>query len=176
VAIPEIDVYECDARGGAPSRSAEPKRFREPRGISGDLMAPEPGQVRWVKIIDRGYLQPGLKIQAEIRRERVKLTVVFEVIKKREIRYENQAVWNMLTQEDIWNHLFTFDNRVVPVDCYEDGDKRPWYPNTVIFVRLKEADVRNGSTWQFLAKSRTGSEGTRKRERIVQACRKNRTT
>jgi hypothetical protein len=83
----------------------------------------------------RGYLQPGLKIQAEVRRERVQLTVVFE------IRYGNQAIWNMWTQEDIWNHFFTFDIGLLPIERYEAEDKRPWYPNTVIFFRVKESDV-----------------------------------
>jgi hypothetical protein len=70
-----------------------------------------------------GFLPPGLTIQAGVMREQVRLTVVFEVIRNREIRYENQVVWNMWTSEDIWNRYFSIDKRLLPFECYEVQDE-----------------------------------------------------
>jgi hypothetical protein len=100
-----------------------------------------PGMYEHVTFNYRGLLQPGLSIQAEVKREQVQLTVVFEVIRRRESRYENQIIWHMWTNEDIWDHFFAFDKRLLSIECYEVENRRPWYQNMAIHFKFKESDV-----------------------------------
>jgi hypothetical protein len=71
----------------------------------------------------RGLLQPGLTIQAEIRRMNVRVAVRFEVVEKRSITYEHVTTSNLWSSEENHTHFFTRDTGLLPYEFYQ-GDQR----------------------------------------------------
>jgi hypothetical protein len=91
------------------------------------LQLQNPGIYKKATFNHRGFVQPGLTVRAEAKREQVQLTVIFEIIHRMEIRYENQIFWNMWTNEEVCDHFFAFDKRLLPIERYEVQDQRPWH-------------------------------------------------
>jgi hypothetical protein len=117
-------VVEAPTRGTVSLEADNMTAARTVEKAWGVLRLQTPGMHEHAAFNHKGFVQPGLTVQAEVRREQVQLTVVFDVIKRREISYENQVIWNMWTSENICNHFFTFDKRLLPIECYEGEDKR----------------------------------------------------
>jgi hypothetical protein len=88
-----------------------------------------------------GKVNPGLVIEAEIKRKKVIETVSFQVIDRREIRYEHREIWNVWTPEEVWEHFFTNDSRISPFECYDVSDQRPWHPHMLVSFILRNSDV-----------------------------------
>jgi hypothetical protein len=103
-----------------------------------------------------GNVRPGLVVEAEIKRKNVIETVTFQVTNRREIRYEHREIWNVWTTEEIWEHFFTNDSRILPFDCYDVEDKRPWHPHASIDFVLRDSDVVDTTENQGGAAGREG--------------------
>jgi hypothetical protein len=89
-----------------------------------------------------GFLRPGLTITAEIGREKVRVAVSFEVIRKGCITYISKIIPNMVTWQEIHGRFSSFDKRIPPFDCYMNEENRPYYPETRLEFRLaKDVEI-----------------------------------
>jgi hypothetical protein len=88
-----------------------------------------------------GRVHPGLLVEAEIKRKKVIETLSFQVINIREIRSEHHEIWNVWTTEEVWEHFFTNDSRILPFECYDVEDMRPLHPHTSSNFVLRDSDV-----------------------------------
>jgi hypothetical protein len=89
----------------------------------------------------RGKVHPGLTMEAGILRKAVIVTVTFQILNKRVITYPSQQIWNIWSQEEVLDHFFTHDKRILPIECYETKEARQYQDHTRIDYILKSRDV-----------------------------------
>jgi hypothetical protein len=69
-------------------------------------------------------------VQVEIKREHVTVAGTFQIIEGRKITYYPKLIWNMWTQDEIWDHFFREDKRLPPFECYQEWEEpRPYAQN-----------------------------------------------
>jgi hypothetical protein len=90
----------------------------------------------------RGLLAPGITIQAQIIRRNVEVTVMFEVLEKRPIRYEHMTLPNMWSMEDVQTEFLAHDTGLLPFECYQEKESGPYQEHTLIeFIRKESLEA-----------------------------------
>jgi hypothetical protein len=97
----------------------------------------------------RGFLKPGQTIAVDILRENVRASVTFEVIGKGTITFIHEVFQNMVTWHEIWEHYSEFDKRICPWECYINEELRPYFSDTPLRFRLKDAHNMPDTTHEF---------------------------
>jgi hypothetical protein len=115
-----------------------------------NILKTENSEIQGDRVLNfNGKVHPGLTVQVEIRGGRVFQTVTFQLINRRELVYESREIWNMWTLEEVWEHFFSRDERILPFECYVAEDRRPWAPYSRIDFVLSDSEVadttENGS-------------------------------
>jgi hypothetical protein len=91
-----------------------------------------PGLYEEATLDFRGNLRPGLTVSAEVVRQDVKVAVEFEVIRKGKIKFILEVIPNMVTWAEIHAHFSSFDERILPFDCYLNKIIRPYSPDELL--------------------------------------------
>jgi hypothetical protein len=79
----------------------------------------------------------------------VEVSVSFEVIRGGSITFIHEVFLNMVTWHEIWEHYSEFDKRICPWECYVDEELRPYYPETMLTFKLKDAHNVPDTTHEF---------------------------
>jgi hypothetical protein len=97
----------------------------------------------------RGFLKPGLTLNASIPRVNVRVSVSFEVIREGCITFTHEVFLNMMTWREIYGHYSSIDARICPWENYIDEELRPYYQDMPLRFKLNKSKEVPDTTREF---------------------------
>jgi hypothetical protein len=97
----------------------------------------------------RGFLKPGLTLNASIPRVNVRVSVSFEVIRDGCITFTHEVFLNMTTWFEIYSHYSNIDARICPWENYIEEELRPYYQDMPLRFRLNRSKEVPDTTREF---------------------------